>query len=349
MQGVTQTRKLRFLFLRLFLVMGIGVVGMCGLCFVISQAYLWLNPPPPGFRDSFTVSSAGWNTSTIGDFLDGRIPADAADLTIEVKTGVTGSYGMNPSLSFSFWASPESATAFVNKFCQGVLYPGYNPLEAVDSAIPTSSSVLIRAGGSIHYSLSEGVPDSVRGNRCSRHDVRTGFGWVEEWVLDTSDPDSYRVFYRLPYDANGNPIEFYPQARFVNPAGNRFRLYVTGISATSESDIYSVDYPILCFETASLPSQYDFFYWNPSFMQPFEGAAITVLVDNLEQPPASVTEFGVLTPLHTSTTSRFARWSYCLETRRWQHSRHSVDFRIQPLSGEALSISFFVNVPVSDS
>ena len=335
-------------FIRFTLVGVIGATGIGVLSFGLIQFYYWFHPSPAGYTNWFERSNK-WNADEISAFLNVDLPIDTADLMIEGTLGVLGSRGKLPQLRFEFRASPQNAEGFLNAFCDGIFHAGYNPLEAVDLALPAEESLLIRVGGSIHYSQSPNVPLSIRGNRCMRFDERSGSLWVEEWALDTSNPAEYQVLYRLPYSANGNPAEFYPQARFVNPAGNHFRLYVTGISSTTESGVYSIDYPILCFQTVSPPFQYDFFYWNPDFMQPFNGATVAVFVDNIEQPPARVSEHGSLTPLHINTTSPLPRWSYCLETRGWQHGRHPVDLRIQPVSSEAMNISFLVDIPNGDS
>ncbi len=96
-------------------------------------------------------------------------------------------------------------------------------MKSIDSYLPSSDAFLIRGGGSIHYSKSPGVPKTTFGNRCAR-----GW-WLEEFAVDESDPYSYLITYRLPYEPNVNPAEFYDMAQRVAPLDRMFRLYVTGL------------------------------------------------------------------------------------------------------------------------
>jgi hypothetical protein len=305
-----------------------------GLCAVAYQIDVRMNPRPPGYSDLF--DSSAWDTNSISEFLGVQIPADASNLQIEGEKGfLSAAYGTIPRLQFSFHAPPESATTFVQHFCSGTLHPGYNPLESEETLSPRPDSVLIRGRGTIHYSHSPGVPQTIRGNRCVLRD-RTFESFLHEIVLDTSNPDNYIVHYRLPYRPNGNPGEFYIPAQVVTPLGDEFRLYVTGLQEETSSDdenSYRLTYPTICLETAPIAARrFDHWHFNPPQVS-YIGAAVDISIDRISQPAAIINDASALVYRSTENDTLLSKWNYCL-TDNWEIGTHTVEMSIRFSNGE---------------
>ncbi|HEX2906065.1 MAG TPA: hypothetical protein VHO69_04350 [Phototrophicaceae bacterium] len=234
--------------------------------------------------------------------------------------------GTKPGLKFRFRSSPQTADTFVQAFCDGRLYPGYNPLVAIDSARPAPDALLIRTAGSIHYSRSLGVPDTVWGNRC----ILRGNWSVYEIVIDRSQTDTYTVSFDLPYDANVNPWEYYPRAEYVAPLGTAYRLYVTGLYEDAPG-LYSLTYPTICLITNELPLVWDYWEFHREERPDDSGAVVQIQLDGRPQPSAYITRGSGLAPiglaLDKSTIS-----NYCL-TADWTVGTHQVRMVITPPTG----------------
>jgi hypothetical protein len=313
------------------LMTGIGFVVLCfGLCFAWFQLYKVQNPQPPGYG----IFLESWDANNIGEFLGVSIPPDAMNLQIEGAMGNLGSFGIMPRLELSFGASPDNATNFANAFCNGVLHPGYNPLISTDFSTPSPSAVLIRAYTTIHYSNSPGVPDTTIGNRCARNSL------VEEIVLDTSSHDLYKVMYRLRYEPNVNPEEYYPPAERVLPLGNTFRLYVTGLreEEAEDSHLYILSYPTICLETANRYYTGNDYYWmfHSENMRRYQGAQVSISIDGLPRQTARIADYGVLIPISNAANSdvNYDLWQYCLN-EDWQAGSHAVQMKVEPLQGSS--------------
>lgn len=301
------------------------------------------NSYPPGFRDIF--DDRDWDRDAISHFLDIPIPDDAQDLVIEGRQGLVGSYGIYPKLSFSFTSAPESALQFVEKFCDGELHPGYDPRYAIDMSEPADDTVLIRGDRTIHYSRSEDTPPTILGNRCARYNDRAPAQydnrereklriWIEEITLDISDSDAYHVFYHLPFAANsGSAEEYYPRAQTVVPFGDQFRLYITGFTRD-----YVLDYHTICMETTGLALVWDYFAFNPDIMPVYSGSEVRIFIDDVQQPPARISEMGLsLRPKNSDVP--YDTWQYCLNAD-WGTGSHVMRVVVDRLDGERLVLDW---------
>jgi hypothetical protein len=332
--------------LELFLIsiISLGIVTLLGVALCGVWFYALLDdfsrslddPEPPGY--SGWLSSNDWNKENIGYFLTVPIPEDAINLEIEGSMGLRGSLGIIPRLSFSFYAPPQSATEFVNAFCDGILHPGYNPLVATDSYAPTEESVFILGKRMMHYSHSPGVPDTIKGNRCQRHDK----GWIEEIVIDTSNHEEYVVSYNLPYSPN-SANEYYPVTRKVTPFPKQFKLYVFGLrteNADSDSPLYIVENHTICLATSSVSGPiWDYFMFNPEAMTPYTNSDVTIFIDEIEQPAARMDKRASLLPLESDFQS--GAWEYyCLDSTVWEQGTHTMQLIVEPDDGEALTLEW---------
>ncbi|MBN8594420.1 MAG: hypothetical protein J0M33_21870 [Anaerolineae bacterium] len=295
----------------------------------------------PGFYD--IGESNLWNRDNVGYFLNALLPDEIQDFTVQGEMGQLGSYGFLPTLSFSFTASPDVAEAFVSHFCDGVLYAGFDPFNSINSSVPTSNSILVRGNGTIHYASSKNVPASTKGNRCVRRDERVGphAHWLEEFVLDTGNPDRYMISYNLAYDPD-NPVAEtrYPRAEVITPLGDRFRLYVTGFSMVGST--YFLRYPTICMETRGSVYIWDNFAMNPDIMKPFTDATMAISIDDLEQPPAIIS--GRWLSLRPADSDSTDFWQYCL-TEDWEPGTHTMKLIVTPPTGESANFEWTFVVP----
>ncbi len=310
-------------------------IGLCAALFWL-VFYGGFKPRIPGFVDIF--ESKVWNRDNVGYFLNTSLPDEIQDFTVEGTMGLLGSYGFLPTLSFSFIASPEVAEAFVSHFCDGVLYAGFDPLNSINTSVPTSHSILVRGNGTIHYASSEDAPASINGNRCARYDERVGAhtSWLEEIALDSSNPDRNKVSYNLAY-APGNPVAEtrYPRAETITPL-DRFRLYVTGFSLVGST--YFLRYPTICMETHALSLVGNHFAFNTIFA----GATMTILIDGVEQPRAIISDRELsLRPADSDSTDF---WQYCL-TEDWEPGTHTMKLIVTPPTGESANFEWTFVVP----
>src|SRR5258708_204370 len=293
-------------------------------CFASLQLDKWQHPPSPGYAD--WLDSSDWDVKSISDFLGVRLPSNADVIHIEGGRGREGSYGVMPRLQFSFKSPSASAASFIGAFCNGVMYQGYNPLKSEDSYLPSPNAILIRGQGTIHYSQSPGVPETIFGNRCERK------SWIEEFVIDKSDSRQFVVSYRLSYVANVNPEEYYPRAQTVAPFGNKFRFYITGLreeKSQGSQSVYVLSYPTMCFETSDLALMWD--YWqltSEANLDQYQGASVKITIDGTVQQPAKITNWGHL--IDASHNAPLAKWDYCL-TGTWQLVVHSVEMVVAPV------------------
>jgi hypothetical protein len=146
--------------------------------FVIRQA---LAPP------TFTLD---YIEQTIND----PLPTDAQHIQYD------GKVGRNRTIRLTFSASPASASTFISRLCNGVLHPGYDPFNAVDSTVSTSGFV-IDMGDNYYYSSSPNTPLTRFGNRCWDNEIG-----IIQVLLDKSDASQYYVTVDLPGICNdANP------------------------------------------------------------------------------------------------------------------------------------------------
>lgn len=299
-----------------------------------------VNSYPPGWQDFF--KSRDWDREAISNFLDIQLPDEAQSMEIEGKQGLAGSYGIYPTLTFSFTAPTENARRFIEHFCDGELHAGYNPRNAENFGEPMPDAVLIRGNGTNHYSRSEGTPQTIQGNRCARYDTRDPerlWVWMEEITLDTSDPDTYRVSYHLPFEANSaSTEEYYPRAQTITPFGDQFRLNITGFTEASV-----LNYHTICLETAGLEPEWDHFAFNPDIMPNYAGSTVTIYIDDVQQPMARISERELsLRPTDREVPADM--WQYCLNAD-WEIGTHTMRIEVDPLEAEPIVLVWEFMLP----
>ncbi len=314
-------------------------IGLCVALFWL-VFYGGFKPRIPGFVDIF--ESSVWNRDNVSYFLNTSLPDEIQSLMVEGKMGQLGSYGFLPTLSFSFTASPEVAEAFASHFCDGVLYAGFDPFNSINTSVPTTHSILVRGTGTIHYASSKDAPASIKGNRCARYDERVGAhtSWLEEIVLDSSNPDQNKISYNLAYDPDNPVAEIrYPRAETITPL-DRFRLYVTGFSLVGST--YFLRYPTFCMETRGSLYVWDDFAFKSDIMKSFTDATMAILIDDLEQPPAIIS--GRWLSLRPADSDSTDFWQYCL-TADWEPGTHTMKLIVTPPTGESANFEWTFVVP----
>jgi hypothetical protein len=318
------------------------LIGMAILLYIVLSEVAIYFKQPPGYAD--WGSSSKWTKDNIGYFLNVPIPENAINLEIEGKMGLRGSLGIAPQLSFSFHTPPENSAEFVSAFCDGVLHPGYNPLIATDSSIPTKDSVFILGQDMMHYSRSSGVPDTIKGNRCVRYDERWRdrvATWIEEIVIDTSNPDEYVVSYHLSL-ANFT-YAYYPTARYVAPFGSQFQLYVIGLRkevADTDEPLYIVENHTICLTTSAVSEAiWDYFAFTPGTMDIYHNSDVIIFIGEIEQPPARIVPHMRLFPSEFLATPDLWEY-YCLDSTVWEQGTHTMQLIVEPDDGEALTLEW---------
>lgn len=345
--------KIRILYAILFFTLTGAILFFCGTSIM---GILYGRGDAPGYTTGL-LESSDWNKESISRFLNIPLPSDASQLVIEGAKGNLGSYGILPRLHFSFRASPESARQFAYAFCDGILHPGYNPLEAINNVHPSDNVVLIQGNGMLYYASSPDVPETTLGNRCTRLDERiptvgyNPYRWIEDIALDTSNTTSYIVTYRLPYEINSE----YQTADghiYIRPLGEQLRLSVSGMhdEGTEENPFVVTDYPISCFETAGVAAYgMDFYDWNKEMVAKidrFNNAVVNIFIDDTEQPQAHIVNT-VLAPRYKSDGSLNNVpdvWEYCLDLASLKVGPHTMRLVINPPETEPNTFEFTFHV-----
>jgi hypothetical protein len=150
--------------------------------------------------------SQAWSFSVYTTRIIGPIP-ESADV-IEYRTGRV--YGF-----LEFEALPSDVDAFLERFCNGYGYSGYDPLAATNTLDPDENANTVLLQGSrqdYYFSYSQDTPDSIFGNRC----FQTETGGLTQIKVDRSDSKRHRVWVESiscgqpgsPVRCNGNTIEY---------------------------------------------------------------------------------------------------------------------------------------------
>ncbi len=101
-----------------------------------------------------------WTTQDINRALSATIPTDATNIAIQ------GHRARGGFLELEFDAPPQSMRNFAGQLCNGVLYQGYDPFNAIDIAEPFTYTHPIHLDIYSYFSYSPDTPESVLGNRC---------------------------------------------------------------------------------------------------------------------------------------------------------------------------------------
>jgi len=255
--------------------------------------------------------------------------------------GLVGSYGIMPRLSFQFDAPPDDAMQFVEQFCDGILHPGYYPFNSINSSEPSDDAILIHNGTTLYYSSSPNIPETILGNRCARHQdlyEQNKWFWEEEFVVDKANPNLYRVYYNLPFEANRDSSEQYPTAKSINPFGERFRLNITGFNSE-----HVLVYHTVCMETSEI--RHYTINFEPDSMIDFAEAEISISIDGIEKPNAFVSNPEL--SLQLSDTNRpFQKWQYCLNAD-WEVGTHTMRIQVKRTRSDILELKWDFTVPES--
>jgi hypothetical protein len=101
---------------------------------------------------------------------------------------IIGHHGLSDGVGVEFDALPSSANHFVKQFCEGQLYSGYDPFNAIDVDEQLSYAYPIKLG-EIYFSYSPQTPITILGNRCLPRKTDQYL----QVVLDTENPNLYHV------------------------------------------------------------------------------------------------------------------------------------------------------------
>jgi hypothetical protein len=272
----------------------------------------------------------------IRDYLGVPLPANARNIQYAVSEGP-----YNFHLYLTFQAPPESANRFADHFCYGILHSGYDPLNAINTGVPTSHSVFI-TDHAFHYSHAPNTPNSVFGNRCTIYS-----GIILQIKLDRSNPDLYGVTVYIPHplsqerlpreDYDGNAIHPFPLEDIVFP------LSVWGMQKDGEG--FVLNFPEVCIETSlGYP-----FHWQPIFnFEGFQNASFQLKIDDQPIGPALISDTGYLTPIDSPESQiigihRSAK-RYCFLSKLTSGT-HTMTIDVDTIVGSHYSYSWDFDVP----
>jgi hypothetical protein len=157
--------------------MAIGAVAIGVLtCFL-----LWSG----AFQLLRILEDESWNKESVEKTLRVSLPVDASHIEFD------GRRGRGARLDFTFEASYESMDTFVSQFCEGTLYQGYDPFNAIDISFyakekPVKAYVITMNDyyPISYYSYSPNTSDHLFGIRC----LSPKLGELEV-LVDKTSPD----------------------------------------------------------------------------------------------------------------------------------------------------------------
>lgn len=153
--------------------------------------------------------------------------------------------GVGYFIDLSFSATPDQTDEFVERICNGKLYQGYDPFNAINTYNTVSDTILVEADSFMYHSHSPSASDSIWGNRC----YGTGPVLI---AVDKSNAELYEVVLKVLgtcRENSGVPCYFietsaYTEPNYINPASN-FPFMIVGIIEENDS-FYAVSEKI-CF------------------------------------------------------------------------------------------------------
>lgn len=113
-----------------------------------------------------------------------------------------------------FDATPSDVSEFINRFCNGFGYSGYDPFNATDSNEEADEGNLIQSDHNRYYhSFTENISDDIWGNRCSQ----SVDGGLVQIRVDKTNQELHEVWVEIgggchsdisPTPCSGNRIDY---------------------------------------------------------------------------------------------------------------------------------------------
>jgi hypothetical protein len=306
------SKKKQYLLFAVFIVL-VLVVWILALP-SISMRFLDYNP------------SEYWDLSDIVDYLEIGFPEKASNIAYEVGPN------HNFYIHLKFQALPDTALAFAESLCDGILHSNYDPFHAIDSLSAIPEAYLIRVWP-WYYSYSTNAAD-MAGNRCY-----APRGHDQQVVVDKSHPDLYSVQYELSpgcgYDARRMPC-YSPYAGVDRARISRFPYDIMGFtSSDSDTPTYTVVAQELCFLRSM--------FFSPQDGDAFNGSTVEVNVDSVEMPNGYISENGAFLVGNRDEQPATQDSTYCLPNE-WSSGSHLLTINVKTLEGSERHFEWRFNV-----
>ena len=156
-----------------------------------------------------------WTFEEIVEYLDAPYPDGATNIEYD-----SNRFDRAFFINVRFDAPPESGLRFAESICDGVLYNGYDPFNAIIGSERLENSNMVLLFGA-RYAYSENTPDTYLGNECS---FEVGYDRPQYILVDTSNPNKYTVRFEI-YNGGGGggrygtlSINGFQPVDFITPA-----------------------------------------------------------------------------------------------------------------------------------
>lgn len=260
-----------------------------------------------------------WNLQEIEDYLGVTVPREAIEISYnsERRAGFW--------IKLRFQAPPEHISQFTDGICNGILYQGYDPFNAIDTAKPLPDVHLIKSSEFTYYSYSPDLPRTYSGNRCHN-------GLI---LVDKTNSDFYAVRFEISANCN-TPIQLpcLPLGRnVINPMPG-LPLMVTGMAETEAGYL-------LITEEFCVEARGDYLIFNSTDYDGLIGARVEIFLDNkLVASPFISNGYRLASKPDEKDSNFHPLFNYCFIETWKSGENHAMTITVTKPSGEIISPSW---------
>ena len=266
------------------------------------------------------------------DALERHLGAEIPDSAIDLEYNYH--LGRLYYVQLSFKVPPDDMDAFVDAIWDELLFPGYDPFNAVHGEIIPGAVHLINGGGFTYYSYSPDMPDTVWG----------GAHWRDFIRIDKTNPDFHELRYETFQGCGDSPLPpCGPRGyrNFIRPDTNiDIPLMVPGIhEIDGENILVSEEF---CVEIGA-----DYYFLGvPYDSEYYVGASIDINIDDQTATRRYVSDFWYLATQSELEGPSWIRHRYndCFY-EEWESGIHTASVVITPIDSPPETYSWEFRVP----
>jgi hypothetical protein len=264
-----------------------------------------------------------WTFEEIVDYLDAPYPDGATNISYDSHRFDRGFF-----IEMAFDAPPASAMAFAESICDGVLFRGFDPFNAVVGTERVLGENLVLLGG-WSYAYSPNTPETAFGNKC----VFQVDGRYEYILVDASHPDLYHLRFEMPIGGKSFmsvPPGGVKPADFVTPL-EEFPFAITGMYETADG--YAVATDRICFETTWQPGIVRRNDWGEGsyaggpYPDEFVGAEVHLRIDDELVFNTHISDRWTLAHPNQAGFERNIEFNYC-HFEEWATGTHTMELQV---------------------